>query len=214
MKEEIRPEDSSRFRAYQLWMKAPNPMVTLIRTFDVTDLWRTAKRKNRKKNALLVYCIAKAASSVPEFYTLPENGRLYRYDRLAVSVIVRTNRENQADEICFCDIPFSPDLDIFCADYDRLTAEAARTGRDHDCSKECMVIGTSAITETELDGAVNFYAGAYANPFLIWGKARQAWFRTRLAISFQFHHTQMDGAHAGRFLETFQNEICRVSSVS
>ncbi|MBE6565112.1 MAG: chloramphenicol acetyltransferase, partial [Ruminococcaceae bacterium] len=27
---------------------------------------------------------------------------------------------------------------------------------------------------------------------------------------FQFHHTQMDGAHAGRFLENLQNEISRM----
>ena len=32
------------------------------------------------------------------------------------------------------------------------------------------------------------------------------WKRT-LTISFQFHHTQMDGAHAARFLENIQKEI-------
>lgn len=32
-------------------------------------------------------------------------------------------------------------------------------------------------------------------------------FKTTLGISFQFHHTQMDGAHAGRFLEMLQTEI-------
>ena len=26
-------------------------------------------------------------------------------------------------------------------------------------------------------------------------------------LSFQFHHTQMDGAHAGRFLSNLQNVI-------
>ena len=32
-------------------------------------------------------------------------------------------------------------------------------------------------------------------------------FRYELKISFQFHHTQMDGAHAGRFLANLQKEI-------
>ena len=31
--------------------------------------------------------------------------------------------------------------------------------------------------------------------------------RSYLPVSFQFHHTQMDGAHAGRFLENLQSEI-------
>ena len=29
----------------------------------------------------------------------------------------------------------------------------------------------------------------------------------------QFHHTQMDGAHAGRFLENLQNEINNIGEV-
>ncbi len=70
-----------------------------------------------------------------------------------------------------------------------------------------MVIGTSAIVETEIDGAVNMYSGIFNNPFLIWGRYRKKLFRYYLNISFQFHHTQMDGSHAGRFLENLQKEI-------
>lgn len=32
----------------------------------------------------------------------------------------------------------------------------------------------------------------------------------RLPVSFQFHHTQMDGAQAGRFLENLQKAINRL----
>jgi chloramphenicol O-acetyltransferase type A len=51
------------------------------------------------------------------------------------------------------------------------------------------------------------YSGIYNNPFLIWGRYWRRYFRFFLPISFQFHHTQMDGAHAGRFLENLQKEI-------
>jgi chloramphenicol O-acetyltransferase type A len=70
-----------------------------------------------------------------------------------------------------------------------------------------MVIGTSAIIDTEIDGAVGMNSGIYNNPFMIWGKNRKKIFRYYLPVSFQFHHTQMDGAHAGRFLENLQKEI-------
>jgi chloramphenicol O-acetyltransferase type A len=70
-----------------------------------------------------------------------------------------------------------------------------------------MVIGTSAIIDTEIDGAVGMNSGIFNNPFIIWGKYRTKYFRYYLPISFQFHHTQMDGAHAGRFLENLQSEI-------
>ncbi len=70
-----------------------------------------------------------------------------------------------------------------------------------------MVIGSSAITDTEIDGAVGMYSGIFNNPFLIWGKYRKKLFRYTLPLSFQFHHTQMDGAHAERFLSNLQKEI-------
>lgn len=70
-----------------------------------------------------------------------------------------------------------------------------------------MVIGTSAITNAEIDGAVGMNSGIFNNPFVIWGKYKRKIFKYTLTISFQFHHTQMDGAHAGRFLENLQNEI-------
>ena len=73
-----------------------------------------------------------------------------------------------------------------------------------------MVIGTSAIVDTEIDGAVGMNSGIFNNPFIIWGKYRKKWFKYYLPVSFQFHHTRMDGAHAGRFLENLQNEINRV----
>ena len=61
--------------------------------------------------------------------------------------------------------------------------------------------------DTELDGAVGMNSGIFNNPFIIWGKYRKKLFKYYLPISFQFHHTQMDGAHAGRFLSNLQKEI-------
>ncbi len=74
-----------------------------------------------------------------------------------------------------------------------------------------MVIGTSAIVETEIDGAVGMNSGVFNNPFMIWGRYRKKLFRYYLPVSFQFHHTQMDGAHAGKFLSCLQEEINRLS---
>ena len=61
-----------------------------------------------------------------------------------------------------------------------------------------------------LVGAVGMNSGIFDNPFLIWGRYRKGLFRTTLPLSFQFHHTQMDGAHAGRFLARLQETINRI----
>jgi hypothetical protein len=98
-------------------------------------------------------------------------------------------------------------LDKFNADYLKYTEIVKETCQDNDLSADSMVIGTSAIIDTEIDGAVGMNSGIFNNPFIIWGKYRKKLFRYELPISFQFHHTQMDGAHAGRFLANLQKEI-------
>ena len=96
--------------------------------------------------------------------------------------------------------------ETFNREYLNCTAQAAQRCENRDLV-DSMVIGTSAIVNTELDGAVGMNSGIYNNPFLIWGRYRKKLFRYYLPISFQFHHTQMDRAHAGRFLENLQREI-------
>ena len=97
----------------------------------------------------------KCTSRMEEFYLLPESGKLYKYDRLAINVIVN----NKEGGINSCDIPYTDDLDKFC------------------------------------------------NPMVMWGRYRKGWLRTTLPICFQFHHVQMDGGHAARFLEELQKTI-------
>ena len=206
MAREIDPQMTTRAAAYELWMKAPNPMVTFFKTMDVTNLVRLSRKKHLKFNMLLDYCIGKAASGVKEFYLLPVGDKLIQYDTLAVNTIVK----NRNSEVSSCDILYTGDLESFNRDYLTHTAQTAETAQDRDLSADSMVIGTSAIVDMELDGAVGMYSGIFNNPFIIWGKYRKKFLRYDLPISFQFHHTQMDGAHAGKFLEDLQTEINRL----
>ncbi len=203
MVKEIQPKDSTREAAYKLWMKAPNPMVTFFKTLDVTNLIKLSNKSHMKFNMLLDYCIGKAAVNVKEFYILPVGDKLMQYDTIAVNTIVK----NKAGEISSCDILYVEDLDVFNEQYLKYTNQVAENCQDRDLSNDSMVIGTSAIIDTEIDGAVGMNSGIFNNPFIIWGRYKKKWFRYYLTVSFQFHHTQMDGAHAGRFLENLQKDI-------
>ena len=203
MAKEINPQETTRAAAYELWMKAPNPMVTFFKTLDMTNLIRVSKKRKLKFNMLLDYCIGKAAVGIKEFYILPVGDKLMQYETIAVNTIVK----NKDGEVSSCDILYTDDLAQFNSEYLQYTTRTAETAEDRDLSDDCMVIGTSAIVDTEIDGAVGMNSGIFNNPFIIWGKYRKRGFRYELPISFQFHHTQMDGAHAGRFLENLQQEI-------
>lgn len=203
---EVNPNETSRKYAFEMWMNAPMPMVTLFKTLNVSRLVKISRKRGVKFNMLMCYCIGKAASKVKEFYMLPVGGKLMQYDALAVNTIV-ANREG---EVSSCDIPFDEDLNRFNRQYLQLTSQVAQSCVDHDITDR-MVIGTSALAQYEIDGAVGMYSGVFNNPFLIWGKYKRCFLKTTLMVSFQFHHTQMDGAHAARFLNELQKEINIIS---
>ena len=205
MVREIDPKNTTRAAAYQLWMNAPNPMVTFFKTLDVTNLIRVSKKRQLKFNMLLDYCIGRAAASIKEFYILPVGDVLMEYDTISVNAIIK----NKNNEVSSCDILYMEDLDTFNREYLKYTFQVGETCQDRDLSNDSMVIGTSAIIDTEIDGAVGMNSGIFNNPFMIWGRYRRKMFRYYLPVSFQFHHTQMDGAHAGKFLRNLQDVIDR-----
>ena len=215
MKREINLQESNRAEAFHMWMSSPMPMVTFLRpvgskrpevervkTLDVSRLVKVSKKSGMKFTMLMCWCVGQAASQVKEFYTLPVGGKLYHYDKLAINVIV----ENSKGGISSCDIPFTDDLQQFNRYYLSLTVQAANECKSSFLD-EHMVIGTSAMIQTELDCIVNQYTDQFCNPMVMWGKYRKGMFKTTLPVSFQFHHVQMDGGHAARFLDILQDEI-------
>ena len=199
MKQEINPKDTNRAIAFELWTKSPMPMVTLTKTFDVTRLRKASRKRRLKFNMLLCWCIGQAASKIEEFYMLPQDGKLYKYDRMAINVIA----DNVKGGLSFCDVAVCDDLEAFNANYLHLTDTICHTCQDM-LDPEAVIVGTSAVTGTELDSIVNQYSGIFNNPFVAWGRYHKGWFKTTLSLSFQFHHAQMDGSHAARFLEELQ----------
>ena len=188
--------------AFELWMKSPMPMVTLTKTFDVTRLCKVSRKRELKFNMLLCWCIGKTASRIEEFYMLPHDGKLYKYDHMAINVIV----DNVKGGLSFCDIAVTDDLEQFNANYLHLTQTIRQTCQDI-LDEDAVIVGTSALTGTELDSIVNQYSSQFNNPMVMWGRYRKHWLKVTLPISFQFHHAQMDGSHAARFLEELQKTI-------
>lgn len=203
MKREVNPKDTTRGSQFEIWKNAPNPMLVFVKKLDVTNLVRISKKKRLKFNMLMDFCIGKTAVAQKEFYLLPEGDKLMKYDSIAINTMVK----NRTGEVSSCDIEFTGDFDSYNRDYLKYTAEVAESCVDRDLSGECMVIGTSAIIDTELEFAGGMYSGIFNNPFIIWGRYSRHFFRYYMNLSFQFHHTQMDGAHAGKFLANLQKTI-------
>ena len=105
-----------------------------------------------------------------------------------------------------CDIPYNENIKEFTENYLRLTQQAT-TENKNVVLKDSMIIGTSAMIQTELDCIVNQYTDKFCNPMVMWGNIRKGWIRRSLPISFQFHHVQMDGTQGALFLKYLQETI-------
>lgn len=202
MKIEVNIKETTRAEAFSLWMTSPMPMVTLTKTFNVNKLLKASKRRGIKFNALLCWCIGKAASKINEFYILPEKDKLFKYDSIAINVIVN----NCKGGINSCDIAYTDDVEQFVREYNLLTEQVASQCKS-TFIEDSMIVGTSAMIQTELDCIVNQYTDKFCNPMVMWGKYRRNCFTTTLPISFQFHHVQMDGGDGAYFLEQLQQVI-------
>ncbi len=135
----------------------------------MSRLWSdTAAERAASSTCCCVGVLEEPPHKPKRFYLLPVDQKLIQYDKLAISTVVPT-----ADHaISTCDIPFSTDLSQFQQDYLNLTRRVHDTGEAYNLAEEYMVIGTSALSQYDIDGAVNLYAGFYNNPFLIWGSIK------------------------------------------
>ena len=73
MKTEINPQETKRAFAFEMWLNAPMPMVTLVKTLNVSPLVKLSKKTGVKFNTLMCWSIGKAAMETEELFLLPEN---------------------------------------------------------------------------------------------------------------------------------------------
>ena len=60
----INPKETTRLEAFELWMSAPNPMVTFFKQINVTNLVRISKKYKLKLNKIAARWPAKAVGAV------------------------------------------------------------------------------------------------------------------------------------------------------
>ena len=204
---EIDPKKTNRALSYKMFINAPMPMVTILKTIDITKLFALVK-KGYKFNMLMCYCIGQAASRIPEFKILPVGKKMFVYDKLGINVIVA----NKIGSINSCDVPYIDDLQKFNEDYLKLTSAVREKCESYNID-DSMMVGTSNLGKYNIDGAINMYSGIFNNPFLVWGKYHNDNKIIKLKLSFQFHHVQMDGQQACQFLEELQECIVKMENV-
>ena len=77
---EVDPQSTARALAFELWMKVPMPMVTLMKTLDVTPLVRMSRKRGYKFHMLLCWCIGGEGFELGENYMVIGTSALAGYE--------------------------------------------------------------------------------------------------------------------------------------
>ena len=205
MKKVITPAEAGRELEYGYWINNRMPMVHITVTFDVTRLVRRHRRDKRMKmNILMCYCIVKAAQQVKEMHTQVSGKEMIWSDKINVQTILK----DKNGQLRFADLPCTDTLEVFADNYYRISKEVWDTC-EHHLDPEGHFVGTScASTTLPLDSIQNQCNEDFMIPFLMWGAYRKCFpWRYKLPISLQFHHVQMNGSEAVRFMELIQEEM-------
>ena len=189
---------------YARFMNYSDPIGTITATVDITKLVRL-KRKGHKLNALLNYCILKAANRIKEFHYAQESDGLYYYDKITMMGVV-FGKDGNLYLSCW---DYFDNFKDFEENYIKNNKEVYETNTPKTY-KDTAVLSSSAFVQYPLDSAIINMGKEITFCFFTWGKYKKGYLRYKQTISLRFHHAFFDGGHIGTFFTYLQEEINKI----
>ena len=186
------------------------PYVGLTADVDVTPLAEYRARSGRPFFLTLLYCVARAANSVPQLRQRIVDGEIWEFDVCPSSFIVAKPDETYA----YCPVRTDLTLDEFLP-YAEARKNAARTDgniEEDEDSLPCFFISTLPwMRYTSLIQPAP--SPADSNPRITWGKAEIRGGRSVLPLTLLCHHALVDGLHISRFYAALDRELKQLNSL-
>ena len=186
------------------------PYVGLTADVDVTPLAEYRARSGRPFFLTLLYCVARAANSVPQLRQRIVDGEIWEFDVCPSSFIVAKDDETYA----YCPVRTDLTLDEFLP-YAEERKNAARTDgniEEDEDALPCFFISTLPwMRYTSLIQPAPVPADS--NPRITWGKAETRGGRTVLPLTLLCHHALVDGLHISRFYAALDRELKQLNSL-
>jgi len=186
-----------RCEQFELFRNFGFPYFSITADVDITA-YRNALPKGGRFTVGVVYAIAVAANTVPEFRQRIRGDEVIEFDVVHPSIIVL----NDDEAFRFCAFPFAQDFAEFSKDAPE-RIERARTASSmyNNLPDQDDFLFLTAIPGISFTGVMHA-APSHAPdsvPRIAWGKYRDVAGRIMLPLNVQVHHALVDGIHVGRF---------------
>jgi len=197
---EIQISTWPRKETFELFRAAANPHFSLTADINVTRLIETIKPTGISTFNVVLFSLAKAANSIPEFRTRFKGDKAFEYPVCDPSVTVPI-ADNQ---FAFCETGFSDHWPTFNNRCIQSVAQAKKQERLEETKDNDHLIFFTCAPWLHFTGMTHAHNGAEdCTPRIAWGKYTQRgedWF---MPLNVQAHHAVTDGYHAAQlFLKT------------
>ena len=198
-----------RIETYNNFIAYTNPVFSIGKRIDVTELVRYCKREGKSFFATFLYFVTDAFNRIEELRTRIVDDDVVIFDRIRPSYIVMLENE----ELATCISEAKEDFEEFYKGV-RIDIETVKNNNKAYFNKErhldCVFI--SCLPWTDFTSVINPYnfndVSGTSIPRITWGKyGEMVNGRTELAMDISAHHALIDGRQLVRFYENLQTAL-------
>ena len=203
MKRRIEMQSYPRRAHFEYFSTMANPYMGVTVEVDVTDFLAALKARSYPFFLSFLWCVTRAANSVPELRQRIDNGGIVEFD------LCRTSHTVALDDgtYCYCQLTAELPLDQYL-EYAAAEQERAKTERSLDDGDGLDLLFISTLPWLSYTALVNpTPSPADSNPRFTWGRWFRREDRTYLPVTALCNHALVDGAHLAELYEALKRSM-------
>lgn len=190
---------------FRLFSSFNHPHFSMCANVDVTAFYPFVKRHGYSLTVSMVYVIARASNSIPEFRQRIRGDQVVEHEIVNPGFTILIDK----DPFTFCAVEYTENLSEFASRAANNVAYVkAHPDLENNAEKDDVLYMSPIpwVSFTSFSHPMQLHP-ADSVPRFAWGKYFQESETWKMPLSVQGHHAVMDGIHMGRFYETVQDYL-------
>ena len=191
-----------RRKHFEIYHAFDYPHFNLCANVDITRLYPYIKEHGLSHTVTIVYLLAKAANSLPEFRLRIRGEAVVEHEVVHPSPTMLT----EGDLFSFCTMPYAADFATFAAGAEAAIQRVKENPTLEDEPGQDDLLFMTAIpwvSFTNMMHPIHMHP-ADSVPRMAWGKYFNEGAQMKMPLSVQVNHALMDGISVGRYYQLVQ----------
>jgi len=201
---------SSRREQFEFFSAYEYPHFGMCANVDLTAFYPAVKQRGHSLTVAIVYVIARAANTIPEFRYRIREGEVVEHEVVSPGFTILV----EDDVFSFCFVDYTEDFSVFAA----RAAERITYVREHPWVRQLPQDDVLYLTAIPWVSFTSFLHPMRLQPTdsiprFVWGKFFEEGDLLKMPLGVQGHHALIDGVHVGRFYAEVQGYLQRPEAI-